>query len=185
MVIVYFILPDFICMHLGTRCVHFHLVIFFQFCHRTPLMSPRLLWSIKHRLRNNELATWRDFISLFLCCWAAPKGMGLAVLSPCSIQDGQWEGVYTNLWLSQIALSSAKFYCCTEWKQWWCVVTADCLTYMAVPMRECLPALILLGVFAMNFLHTNSFTRILSRYIEKRNCCLSVETLLMVKLWKG
>ena len=29
MLIVYFTLPDFICMHSGTMYVHFHLVIFF------------------------------------------------------------------------------------------------------------------------------------------------------------
>lgn len=131
---------------------------------------------------NSYLKGFHFSVSVLL---GSPKGHGTGCAVPCSIQDGQWEGLYTNLWLSQIVLSSAKFYCCTEWKQWWCVVTADCLAYMAVPMCECLPALILLGAFAMNFLHTNSFTRILSRYIEKRNCCLSVETLLMVKLWKG
>lgn len=60
-------------------------------------------------------------------------------------------GPSTIFWLSQIVLSSTKYYCCTGWKQWWCVVAADCMSYMAVPIPEYLQAVILLEAFALNF----------------------------------
>lgn len=164
--------------------VHFHLVIFFQLCHRTSLMSPGLLWSVKHGLRNNELADLKGCHFSVPALLGSPEGHGTS----CAIHHLHYPrcsmGPSTIFCLFQIVLSFTKCYCCMKWKQWWYVVATDCLSHVAVPVHVYLQALILLEAFippVYQLVYPS-----IQMHVEEKLCChLSVEMLLTVKLCKG
>lgn len=55
------------------------------------LMSLRLLWSIRHRLRSNEPADLKGFL-LSISAWlSSPKGHRTGCAVTCPIQEKQWD----------------------------------------------------------------------------------------------